>query len=277
MLSPVVEREINEYYKARNGTPAGVPVVVVGVNTDQTSQSNTDNFIRSVGFDLVLDDPTWKSYAQFGPGNSASRYVIINGLADSSSHKQWEVLFNQVYFQPRQPEIVRAVIESVKPAAPTPPKIIVQPQSQTVTAGAMVTFSASADGTTPISYQWHKGGVPIAGATSPTLALSKVSLSDAGEYSVVVRNAAGSEASQVINLKVLEPVRAMLSGLRRLENGGAEFVLTGEPGRNYHIEFSSDLISWRRLAQLTATDAKVVYRDNDSTAGPQGFYRAVTE
>lgn len=137
MLSPVVEKDINQYYKARNGTPAGVQVVVIGINTDVTSQANTDSFIRNVGFDLVLDDPGWKSYAQFGPGNSASRYVIINGLADSPSHKQWEVLFNQVYFQPRQPEVVRAIIEKVQPPVASEPVRPVLGGVRRIEAGAV--------------------------------------------------------------------------------------------------------------------------------------------
>lgn len=135
MLSPVVEREINKYYKARQGNPAGIPVEVLGINTDQTSSDNTDEFIASVGFEVAADDPDWITYGQFGPGVAASRYVIINGVADSPTHKQWEVLFNETFFQPGEVNLLRALIDKVQAPVPAPPKIAVQPQNQDARRG----------------------------------------------------------------------------------------------------------------------------------------------
>jgi hypothetical protein len=201
--------------------------------------------------------------------------VIINGVADSPTHKQWEVLVNQVYFDPRRPEVLRAIIDSVKPQVSTAPRITVQPQSQTVPIGAAITLSVAAVGTAPLSYQWHKAGVPIPAATSSSLVFSKVAPGDAGDYSVMVSNSAGSETSQLSTLNVREPIRPALSALRRINGGGAEFVLSGEVGRNYHIEFSTDLKSWTRVATLNAGDPRIVYRDTSAAAAPQGFYRAL--
>jgi hypothetical protein len=202
--------------------------------------------------------------------------VIINGLADSPSHKQWEVLFNQVNFQARQPETLRAVIERILPpiAAPT---ITLQPQSQTIVAGGTVTLTVSADGSAPLSYQWQKNGSAIPNATGASLVLPKVTLKEAGDYSVVVTSSGKSVASQAGTVKVVEPVRPVLSGSRRADGGGFEFVLTGETGRNYHIEFSTDLKSWKRVATITPGEQKAVYRNPDPTAALQGFYRAVSE
>src|SRR5205823_2609477 len=56
----------------------------------------------------------------------------------------------------------------------TPPAITQQPQSQRVFAGATVTFNAAATGTAPLRYQWAKDGVPITGASDPTLVLANV-------------------------------------------------------------------------------------------------------
>jgi hypothetical protein len=88
---------------------------------------------------------------------------------------------------------------SINPAAPA---ITSQPQSQTVAAGANVAFSVSVTGSAPFTYQWRKGGTDIAGATSPTLALNNVQPLQAGSYSVVVANAAGSVNSANANLTV---------------------------------------------------------------------------
>ena len=51
----------------------------------------------------------------------------------------------------------------------TPPTITVHPASEMVTVGDSVTFSVSASGTTPLSYQWQRNGADISGATSSEL------------------------------------------------------------------------------------------------------------
>ena len=47
-----------------------------------------------------------------------------------------------------------------------PPSITTQPANQTVSVGQTATFSVTATGTAPLSYQWQKNQVNIAGATS---------------------------------------------------------------------------------------------------------------
>ncbi len=90
---------------------------------------------------------------------------------------------------------------TVNPAA-TAPSITLQPVSQTVTAGANVSFSVGASGTAPLSYQWMKNSANIAGATTATLTLSSVTAADAGGYSVKVSNSAGSVTSSTATLAV---------------------------------------------------------------------------
>ncbi len=86
-----------------------------------------------------------------------------------------------------------------------PPSIATQPSSQTVTAGANVSFSVTAAGTVPLTYQWKKNGVDIGGATGSTFSLSAVTAANAGSYSVLVSNAAGSLLSNAAVLVVKEP------------------------------------------------------------------------
>jgi malectin (di-glucose binding ER protein) len=54
---------------------------------------------------------------------------------------------------------------TVNPTA-VAPTVSSQPANQTVTAGQTATFSVTASGTAPLSYQWQRGGVAISGATS---------------------------------------------------------------------------------------------------------------
>ncbi len=76
------------------------------------------------------------------------------------------------------------------------------PQSQTVSAGSSVTFSVAASGTAPLSYQWTKGGLNIAGATSANYNITAAQAGEAGDYAVVVTNVAGSVTSATTNLTV---------------------------------------------------------------------------
>src|SRR5205807_6651765 len=78
-------------------------------------------------------------------------------------------------------------------AAAVAPSITMQPLSQTVTAGQPASFSVTAAGTAPLSYQWNKNGAAISGATSSTYATAATTSSDNGaQFTVVVSNAAGS-------------------------------------------------------------------------------------
>lgn len=85
------------------------------------------------------------------------------------------------------------------------PTITAQPQSQTVNAGANVTFSVQASGSPPPGYQWSKDGQSIGGATSATLSLTNVQASDAGTYAVVASNSAGNVTSSFATLTVNTP------------------------------------------------------------------------
>jgi hypothetical protein len=85
------------------------------------------------------------------------------------------------------------------------PTIVTQPQSQTVPVDATVVFSVTASGTPPITYQWQSNGVPISGATSNVLVLSKVQTNAAGQYGVLVTDQNGSTPSQPATLIVIPP------------------------------------------------------------------------
>jgi hypothetical protein len=69
------------------------------------------------------------------------------------------------------------------------PAVVTQPRSATILAGTSQTLEVEATGA-GLSYQWHKDGTAIAGATSATY-----DATETGTYDVVVTNAAGSVAS----------------------------------------------------------------------------------
>ena len=77
----------------------------------------------------------------------------------------------------------------------TAPSITQQPVSQVACDGTQVTFSVTAGGTTPLSYQWRKNLINIPGATLDTFTIPAVSVADEGDYDIVVTNLCGSVTS----------------------------------------------------------------------------------
>lgn len=89
-------------------------------------------------------------------------------------------------------------------SGPSPPSIVSQPQSQTVTVGQGATFTVSATGTAPLSYQWFRDGQIVSGETGASLTLSNLQLSDSGSsFSATVTNAHGSATSNAATLTVV--------------------------------------------------------------------------
>ena len=93
-----------------------------------------------------------------------------------------------------------------------PPLITRQPQSQTNLLGGAAAFSVHATSCGDISYQWSLGTNALAGETNDTLTIPNVQLSDAGDYSVLLANSAGSVTSAVAVLTVHSPPVALAWG-----------------------------------------------------------------
>lgn len=84
-----------------------------------------------------------------------------------------------------------------------PPSIVwLYPSFQSVSLGANPTFSINATGTRPIHYQWQLNRIDLPGQNDFLLALTNVEVTDAGDYTVVLTNMAGSVTSQVAHLEV---------------------------------------------------------------------------
>jgi hypothetical protein len=88
-------------------------------------------------------------------------------------------------------------------SVPVAPTITTQPANQTVTAGQTATFSGTASGTAPLSYQWQKNAADILGATMASYTTPVTTTADSGTlFRVVVSNSAGSVTSNSATLTV---------------------------------------------------------------------------
>ncbi len=76
-----------------------------------------------------------------------------------------------------------------------------QPQAQTLCLGQNGTLSVTASGAN-LNYQWRFNGNPIAGATSSSLSLSSVTITQAGNYDVVISNNCNTITSATVFVTV---------------------------------------------------------------------------
>lgn len=151
------------------------------------------------------------------------------------------------------------------------PYLTVQPFSQTAASGATVVLAARAVGNRPLSYQWQCNGTEIPGATTALLTLPGVQATDAGTYSVVVSNLAGTLASRDAVLTVQAPKLICIDSVASLPDGRVELTINGGPG-NFAIECAPTLSGWTQLDSLTVTGAVFQYIDPETNQASR-FYR----
>lgn len=141
-----------------------------------------------------------------------------------------------------------------------------------------VTFVVLASSTSPIAYQWRFNGVPIPGATQPTLTITNVQLANEGTYSADISDAAGTIFSAAVRLyPLITPVI--------LQSPVSQVVLPGD------VVTLSTLISgnprpftyeWRRVSLPLATNVSSEYQDFfrftvTNTAPATNQYRVVVK
>jgi hypothetical protein len=91
---------------------------------------------------------------------------------------------------------------TVNPAAPTAPTITLQPTNLTVTVGQSATFTVTATGTAPLTYQWFMNGNPV-GTNSNSYTISQTTLGQTGAHiDVTVTNVVNTATSQTVTLTV---------------------------------------------------------------------------
>ena len=114
--SPDIEQNIQRFYEEQNGNAHGVPVQVIAVNIENGNPQLTDDFITQTELDLVVDDTGALVWNLFNQVNGIPLFAVINGVKNSPSHEQWEVLHNA----PSYPgsEFFRELIDTVEAGPP---------------------------------------------------------------------------------------------------------------------------------------------------------------
>jgi len=110
-----------------------------------------------------------------------------------------------------------------------PPVIVEQPSNRTNLIGTTATFPVAASGV-ELSFQWRfnaidlQDGGQVSGATTATLAVSGLTWTNAGNYSVRVSNSAGEVVSEIASLAIIGPLQL------RINQASPGDVVVVEPG-----------------------------------------------
>jgi formylglycine-generating enzyme required for sulfatase activity len=116
------------------------------------------------------------------------------------------------------------------------PTITAQPASQTITAGSSVSFSVTASGPTPMTYQWYEG--PVGTTTKPvganSASFTTASSTDNATYWVRVSNTAGSVDSNLVIVSV-RPSISTQPASATIDAGGTSLltVVASGPSLSY--------------------------------------------
>ena len=148
---------------------------------------------------------------------------------------------------------------------PAPPSFSSQPAAETtVASGAAISLSVVASGTPLPTYQWYFGTTAIAGATGASLTISSATLADAGSYTCVVTNAAGSVTSSAATVTVTAPPSLASQPVSQTIASGTTVVFnapaTGYPAPTYQWSLNNNPIAGATQPTLlisgaTAADA----------------------
>ncbi len=176
-------------------SPAMSSVTIIAGPANQTVVDG-----QSAVLNVQASSPTplsyqWLRNGAIIPGATDARYVTP-ALSAADLGAQYAVV---VLDGGGIPKTLGASV-TIKAVAPT---VSAQPQTQSVAPGQQAVFAVVAQGSSPLSYQWQRDGVDIAGATLASYSPPATTAADNGaRFRVIVRNPGGEAASEAAALQV---------------------------------------------------------------------------
>lgn len=159
-----------------------------------------------VGFSLsvTVSGAAPFSYQWFKGGEQIPGETAFS-LEDEAADPGDQNLYHVRITNPYGTVISQSVLVTVDdPAAPS---IVAQPAAAEATSGEPLTLHAAATGTGPLVYQWHRcSGQAVHGATTASLVISPLAISDAGLYHLTVSSPYGSVTSAPARVTVRVPL-----------------------------------------------------------------------
>ncbi len=196
---------------------------------------------QSVTFDVTAQGPEPLSYQwHFGgtpiDGEINSWYTIDD--VDSNDAGDYRVLVSNPCGDVMSAPATLTVIDDA-------PSIAEQPQPVIACEGATVAFTVVSAGDPPFEYQWYRDGIVLDGAIGESYTAEDITVvDDAGEYSVVVRNACdpGGVQSETATLTVNTAVEITLQPVEQTlcETSAVTFTVEVSGTAPYSYQWRKD-------------------------------------
>jgi hypothetical protein len=192
---------------------------------------------------------TWYKNGAVLPGVTTN-LVTLSNLGASDRTNYFVVISNSA-----------SVLTSSVASLTITPVITQQPVSTTNVLGSSASFSVSAIGIPPLTYQWRRGTssptIIISGATKSTLNFTSLGLNDAMNYRATVTSGAGgaSTTSQIVRLAVLTSVAPNSPPLGNpfIASGQFQFLLPTQNSFSYQVQSTTNLLepTWNLEQTIT--------------------------
>ena len=220
----------NGILTSANGTINLKTVPYVG-SGNFTGAAYGDGWFVAVGDSIVVSTN--------GTAWSSSSYDLPSSASFNSV-----AFLNGVFMAASDSGILRGRLNV--PPQHAPPTILTPPQDQSANAGGSASFSVTASGSSPLSFQWQFNGTNLSGQTNATLTISYALPDDAGNYTVMVSNAYGTVTSSppaVLDVQFSDYPTILQEppSTRTLEVGGAvefDVLAVGDIPLSYQWQFN---------------------------------------
>jgi len=188
-----------------SATSATVTLTVTATGTaptlTQQPVSVTVTAGQSAAFSAMATGTAPLTYQWFMNGTTAGTNSNMFSIAQASTGQTGAQIYVKVS-NATGSVTSNTVTLTVNSVAPTAPAITQQPTNATVTVGQSATFTVTATGTAPLTYQWFMNGGAV-GTNSSTYTISQTTLGQTGaQIYVKVTNAVSTATSQTVTLTV---------------------------------------------------------------------------
>jgi hypothetical protein len=155
------------------------------------------------------------------------------------------------------------------------PQILLQPTNRLVMAGGSTTFTVPTAGSQPMTFTWKHDGSPVFSAQNYTI--NGITLSDAGNYVVVVSNVFGvAQSFPAAQLKVLSAAPTLIPV--GFVSNHFRVAYQAESNITYILQYATNVPAsgWIPLTTNPGVGSSVIYED-PATPAPARFYRLLVQ
>jgi hypothetical protein len=204
----------------------------------------------------------WQKNGSNAPGNATGSAYIL-GNVQTSDAGAYNVVITNGFGSINSATGILTVIQGIA--------ISSQPVQVIVPANSDATFTVTATGAPPLTYQWRFNGSNLPGQTTTALVLHNVQPENAGPYVVVVTNSVGAVTSSPALLKLAGPLSITSP---QIVSNRFNLVFSSQTGFAYVIEYKTNLSSptWISLLTTNGTGNSIIVQDSSISASSR-FYR----